>query len=82
MVVSLTYLLADPIDTLYANFLGADMGSYVNTYRDIHIPVLRQATIIVFALGCASPFGWMIAKVFEKESEYNPYEYNFGRRFR
>ena len=82
MAIAIAYLLGPTIDDLYVQLLATDMGSYVNTYRDQHIPPLRNATVLALALGIAYPFGWWVAKTFQRESEYNPYEYQYNQRLR
>ena len=73
MSLIIAYILSGPIDLFYLAILNADVTGYENTY----IPYYRSATIMVFALGIASPFGWLVAKVFEREVEYDPYQRRF-----
>lgn len=74
MMITMTYVLAEPIDDVYASLLASDMGDDVNSYRDNYIPYYRSATILVFALAVAMPFGYIVAKVFSRESYIDPYD--------
>jgi hypothetical protein len=78
MMLILTYLLSGPIDDIYTSLLNIDFGADVNSKTAEYIPIYREATILVFALAVAMPFGWLVAKVFNKDTYDDPYD---TRRF-
>jgi len=87
IMLVITFTLASPIDTFYyellnMNISGTPSADLTEGRLNLYIPYYRTATIMAFALGCATPFGYVVAKVFGREPDYNPFEQKYGGGYR
>lgn len=68
----IAFTLSGTIDDILVAIMGIDNDAVVDQVN-LYIPVYRNALIVVFALGVASPFGYLIARIFSRDDDYYYY---------
>jgi hypothetical protein len=79
-VVLITYFaLSGPINALYDAFQGANWAA-AESHKVAYMALIRQTTLIVFAVFISIPITWFFFWVFHREPAYVDYNPNQWRR--